>query len=98
LIVTVALHAGFAALQRPAFESLIQQIIPDELMSPVAALNSLRYSIGAIISPSIAGMIARFMFSATALYAIDLITFAATLDRGFYDQPHPDAENADDRA
>ena len=34
LFVAVALHAGFAALQRPAFESFIQKIIPNELMSP----------------------------------------------------------------
>ena len=54
LYFAVALHAGFAALQRPAFEALIQKIIPAEMMTSVAALNSLRYNFGAIISPSIA--------------------------------------------
>ncbi|MBA2735502.1 MAG: MFS transporter, partial [Pyrinomonadaceae bacterium] len=48
LFVAVALHAGLAAIQRPAFESLIQKIIPMDLMSAVAALNSLRYNFGAI--------------------------------------------------
>jgi MFS family permease len=78
LYLAVALHAGFAALQRPAFEALIQKIIPNELMSAVAALNSLRYNFGAIISPSIAGLIAAY-FSTTAAYAIDLVTFVASL-------------------
>ncbi len=78
LFVAVALHAGFAAVQRPAFESLIQQLIPNELMSAVSALNSLRYNFGAIISPSIAGLIAA-TFSASVAYAIDLLTFAASL-------------------
>ena len=94
LFVTVALHAGFAALQRPAFESLIQQIIPSELMSAVAALNSLRYNFGAIISPSIAGLIAVY-FSATAAYAIDLITFAASLIAVFMISRIPTPKNAD---
>jgi MFS family permease len=51
LFLAVALHAGLAALQRPAFESFIQKVIPPELMSSVMALNSIRYSVGAIVSP-----------------------------------------------
>jgi hypothetical protein len=47
-------------------------------MSAVSALNSLRYNFGAIISPSIAGLIAA-SFSASIAYTIDLITFAASL-------------------
>src|SRR5687767_14677979 len=78
LFVAVALHAGLAALQRPAFESFIQKIIPPELMSSVMALNSIRYSIGAIISPAIAGIIAT-QFSAAVAYSIDLATFLASL-------------------
>jgi MFS family permease len=49
LFLAVALHAGLAALQRPAFESFIQKVIPPELMSSVMALNSIRYSVGAIV-------------------------------------------------
>src|SRR5207244_1166146 len=35
LFLAVALHAGFAAVQRPAFESFIQKVIPTEMMSAV---------------------------------------------------------------
>lgn len=94
LYVAVALHAGFAALQRPAFESLIQKIIPDDLMSAVAALNSLRYNFGAIVGPSVAGLIAAY-FTASAAYAIDLITFAASLIAVFMISAVPAPENAE---
>src|SRR3954454_7391140 len=70
LFLAVALHAGFAAIQRPAFESFIQKVIPNELMSAVMALNSIRYSVGAIVSPAIAGIIAT-QFSASVAYTID---------------------------
>src|SRR6476469_7363269 len=64
LFVAVAIHAGLGAIQRPAFESLIQKIIPSELMTSVMALNSVRYTIGAIVSPAIAGVIATQFSSA----------------------------------
>jgi len=94
LFVAAALHAGLAALQRPAFESLIQKIIPDELMSAVAALNSFRFSFGAIIGPSIAGIIVS-QFTASAAYAIDLFTFIASLFAVFAISAVPSPENAE---
>ena len=81
LFVCVAIHAGLAAIQRPAFESFIQKVVPAEHMAAVMALNSIRWSIGAIISISIAGVIAVTLGPAVA-YAIDLVTFAGTFIRG----------------
>lgn len=78
LYLSVALHAGFAALQRPAFEAFIQKIIPNDLMTAVANLNALRFQFGAIIGPSLAGLITAYV-SISAAYAIDLITFVASL-------------------
>lgn len=94
LFVAVAMHAGFAAIQRPAFESFIQKIIPNELMSAVMALNSVRYSVGAIVSPAIAGIIAT-QFSATVAYTIDLFTFIASLVAVFLLNAVPSPENAE---
>ncbi len=94
LFLTVAIHAGLAALQRPAFESLIQKIMPPEQMSAVAALNTLRYNFGAIISPSIAGLIAAYS-SISIAYAFDLLTFAASLVAVFLINAAPAPENAD---
>lgn len=94
LYLAVALHAGFAALQRPAYESLIQKIMPSEHMSAVAALNSLRFNFGAIISPSIGGLIVAY-FSTSVAYTIDFITFAASLVAVFMISAAPAPENAE---
>jgi MFS family permease len=94
LFVVVALHAGLAALQRPAFESLIQKIIPAEMMSAVMALNSIRFSLGMIVGPAIAGVIAT-QFTPAWAYLIDLVTFAATLIAVFMLKFVPPPENAD---
>lgn len=94
LFLAVALHAGLAALQRPAFESFIQKVIPPELMSSVMALNSIRYSVGAIVSPAIAGIIAT-QLSASVAYTIDLATFIASLIAVFLLRAVPSPENAE---
>ena len=78
LFLCVAIHAGLAAIQRPAFESFIQKIIPPDLMSAVMALNSLRWSLGAIVGPALAGIVAVTLGPSVA-YAFDLATFAGTI-------------------
>lgn len=93
LFLGAALHAGFAAIQRPAFESYIQKILPSEHMAAVIALNSMRWSFGAIISFVISGYIAA-TFSPTTVYLIDLVTFAATLVALFLVSAVPTAANA----
>lgn len=94
LFFCVALHAGLAAIQRPAFESFIQQVIPAELMTAVMALNSIRWSVGAIVSPAIAGIIAVKLGPSVA-YALDLVTFAATIYAVYAVSAVPSPENAE---
>lgn len=94
LFVAVALHAGFAAVQRPAFESFIQKVVPAEHMPAVMALNSLRWCIGAIISPAIGGIIAT-QYSSTIAYAFDVATFLASLVAVFMLRADPGREHAD---
>lgn len=94
LFVCVAAHAGLAAIQRPAFESFIQKVIPPELMSAVMALNSIRWSVGAIVSPAIAGIIAVKLGPSIA-YALDLITFAGTIYAVYAISAVPSPENAE---
>lgn len=95
LFVAVALHAGLAGLQRPSFEALIPKIVPPEYMSAVAALNSIRFNLGAIISPILGGLIAA-QFGAKTAYAIDFLTFAASLAAVWMIRAVPPPENADD--
>jgi MFS family permease len=78
LFVAVAMHAGFAAVQRPAFESFTQMVVPAEHMPAVMALNAVRYCLGAIVSPAIGGIVAA-QYSATVAYGFDVVTFVASL-------------------
>lgn len=94
LFLAVALHAGFAAIQRPAFESFIQKVIPVEMMSAVMALNSIRFSVGMIVGPAVAGIIAT-QLSPSVAYSIDLVTFIASLIAVFMLRFVPPPENAE---
>ncbi len=82
LFVCAALHAGLTALQRPSFESLLQKIVPLELMASVSALNSLRWNITTILGPSLAGIIVA-RYGASTAYTIDLVSFIASLTAVF---------------
>jgi MFS family permease len=94
LFLCVAIHAGLAAIQRPAFESFIQKVIPPEMMTAVMALNSIRWSVGAIISPAIAGIIAVTLGPSVA-YALDLVTFVGTIYAVYAISAVPPPENAE---
>jgi len=94
IYVAAALHGAFAALQRPAFESLIQKLFTSEMMTAVSALNSLRYQFGAIVAPMIAGVIVA-RFGTSIAYGIDLVTFLASLVAVFMITQVPSPEHAD---
>ena len=82
LFACAASHAGLVALQRPSFESLMQKIVPLDLMSSVSALNSLRWNVTTILGPSVAGIILA-RYGASTAYSIDLVTFVASLTAVF---------------
>ena len=82
LFACAASHAGLVALQRPSFESLMQKIVPLDLMSSVSALNSLRWNVTTILGPSVAGIILA-RYGASTAYSIDLATFVASLTAVF---------------
>jgi MFS family permease len=94
LFLCVAIHAGLAALQRPAFESLIQKLIPPDLMSSVMALNSIRFTLGAIGGPAIAGILA-VTIGPWLIYAFDLVTFAGTIYAVYAIAAVPSPDNAE---
>ncbi len=94
LFVCVGIHAGLSGLQRPSFEALIPRIVPLEYMTAVSALNSLRYNFSAILSPVIAGFLVAG-FGASIAYAIDLITFVASLVAVWLIRAVPAAADAD---
>lgn len=94
LFVAVGIHAGLAGLQRPSFEALIPKIVPLEYMSAVAALNSIRFEVGFILSPILGGIIIA-KYGAAMAYAIDFATFAASLAAVWLIRAVPPPPNAD---
>lgn len=96
LFVCAALHAGLAALQRPSFEAMLQKLVPLNLMASVSALNSLRWNVTSILGPSMAGIILA-RYGAVSAYAIDLVTFAASLTAMFLIQAVPRATQTEER-
>jgi MFS family permease len=78
LYVIAVIFSGLNGLQRPAREAIMPRILPAEHMPAVAALNSFRYSVGAIAGPAAGGVI----FAAIgpfAAYCVDLSTFAFSI-------------------
>lgn len=94
LFVAAALHAGLAAIQRPAYEATMQKILPAEVMPAVASLNTLRFNFGAILGPTIGGVIAGY-YATETVYAIDLATFTASLIAVFMISAVPSPPNAE---
>lgn len=96
LFICAAFHAGLSALQRPSFEAMMQKIIPPDLLSAVGALNSVRWNVTTILGPSIAGIILA-AFGASTAYAIDLVTFAASLAAVFLIRAMPPPKQNENR-
>ncbi|MBC7797717.1 MAG: MFS transporter [Pyrinomonadaceae bacterium] len=94
LFLCASLNAGFAALKRPSYEALMAKIVPPDLMTSVAALNSLRFNLSAIVAPAIGGIVIA-TFGAQVNYTIDLITFGASLAAVWFIKAVPAAPDAE---
>jgi MFS family permease len=94
LYVVAGLFAGLNGLQRPSREALIQQLVPAEHMTAVAALHTLRFSIGAILGPAVGGVLAATI-GPVVTYTIDFATFAVSLTTLYLIKATPRPLNAD---
>ncbi|TRV82086.1 MFS transporter [Streptomyces sp. 130] len=70
--------SALSGLQRPALDSLMARIVPHDQLPAAAALNSLRWQAGAIMGPSLAGLVVAYAGHATA-YSVTVVTFAASV-------------------
>jgi len=93
LYAAAALNSALGGLQRPALEAIVPRIVPHEQLAAAAALNSVRWQIGGVAGPSLAGVLITFAGLEWA-YAIDAATFAVSvaLARGL--RPSPAARGA----
>ncbi|MGZ8762505.1 MAG: MFS transporter [Acidimicrobiia bacterium] len=78
LYVLAAASSGLLGLNHPAFVALIPRIVARDLVGPAMAVGALPVTLAMVAGPAIAGaLIAGVGLSAT--YAIDTLTFAASL-------------------
>lgn len=94
LYVVAAGVSALAGLQRPALDSMMARIVPHEQQTAAAALNALRYQIGAIAGPALAGLVVAYT-GYPAAYAVTVCGFALSVvlcTRLTPAPPSPDAE------
>ncbi|OQQ15996.1 MFS transporter [Streptomyces sp. M41(2017)] len=78
LYVIAALSAALSAVQRPAMDALTPRIVAHEHLTAAAALNSLRWTVGGVAGPALAGVVVAYAGLGWA-YAVDLVTFAVSV-------------------
>jgi len=78
IFIVTALASAVAGFHRPALEAMTQKLISKDEFASVSALNSLRFSLGTIGGPALAGiLIARLGLVST--YFIDFASFGVSL-------------------
>ncbi|MDX3453633.1 MFS transporter [Streptomyces sp. ME02-8801-2C] len=78
LFVVAALTSALGSVQRPALDSLMPRIVAHEQLPAAASLNSLRWTVGGVAGPALAGVVVAYAGLGWA-YAVDLATFAVSL-------------------
>ncbi|WP_443054513.1 MFS transporter [Streptomyces sp. NBC_00334] len=81
LYVVAAFTSALGAVQRPALDSLIPRIVAHEHLPAAASLNSLRWQVGGVAGPALAGVVVAYAGLGWA-YAVDLVTFAVSVALG----------------
>ncbi|KGP62675.1 MFS transporter [Legionella norrlandica] len=78
IFIVASLMSAITGLHRPAFDSVIQQIVTPEDYKKVGALGSFKFSFCMIVGPAIAGLIIA-QCGIVITYVIDLLTFIISL-------------------
>ncbi|MGI5241369.1 MFS transporter [Dactylosporangium sp. CA-139066] len=94
LYLVAAAVAALDGLQRPSLDALIPRLVPREELTAAAALQGLRYQIGAIAGPAVGGALV-VAAGVPVAYAIDVLTFVASIALLFALRPVPPSEHAE---
>ncbi|MEU7022924.1 MFS transporter [Streptomyces sp. NPDC046203] len=78
LYVVAGAVSALTGLQRPALDSLLARIVRHEHQTAAAALNSLRWQVGSIAGPSLAGLVVAYAGHAAA-YAVTVAGYLVSL-------------------
>ncbi|MER8066704.1 MFS transporter [Streptomyces sp. NPDC094034] len=93
LYVVAAGVSALAGLQRPALDSLMARIVPHDQLTAAAALNALRWQLGAIAGPSLAGLVVAYAGHGPA-YGVTILGFAVSVLLCLRLSPAPAAHDA----
>ncbi|MFD5798223.1 MFS transporter [Streptomyces diastatochromogenes] len=78
LYVIAALSSALVSVQRPALDSLLPRIVAHDHLPAATSLNALRWTVGGVAGPAVAGVVVAYAGLGWA-YAADLLTFAVSL-------------------
>ena len=73
-----ALGTAFYAIQRPAMDALVPRLVGEENIASAAAVQGIYSSFGHVGGPALGGILIASV-GLTATYAIDVVTFTASL-------------------
>ena len=93
LYVVAALSSALTGLQRPALDAIVQRIVPRDQLTAATALNALRWQVGAIAGPSLAGLVIAWAGLGWA-YGLDAATFVVSVALGLGLRRSPAAHDA----
>ncbi|MFD7284517.1 MFS transporter [Streptomyces sp. NPDC059863] len=94
LYVVAAGVSALAGLQRPALDSLMARIVPHDQLTAAAALNAVRWQLGAIAGPSLAGLVVAYAGHGPA-YGVTILGFAVSVLLCLRLSPAPAAHDAE---
>lgn len=77
LYVVAALTSALTGLQRPALHAIVPRIVAHDQLPAAIALNSMRWQIGAIAGPSLAGVLVAFAGLPWA-YGLDVLSYVVS--------------------
>jgi MFS family permease len=73
-----ALGTAFYAIQRPAMDALVPRLVGDDQIASAAAVQGIYSSFGHVGGPALGGILIASV-GLTATYAVDVVTFTASL-------------------
>ncbi|MFD8504291.1 MFS transporter [Streptomyces sp. NPDC059687] len=88
LYVVAALSSALGGLQRPALDAMVPRVVRHDQLTAAGALNALRWQIGSIAGPSLAGLLVALAGLQWA-YVIDVATFAVSVALSLRLRPSP---------
>ncbi|WCD96412.1 MFS transporter [Streptomyces sp. HUAS 31] len=78
LYVVAALSSALVSVQRPALDALLPRIVAHDHLPAAASLNALRWQVGGVAGPALAGVVVAYAGLGWA-YGADLVTFVVSV-------------------